>query len=630
MAQFKTAVITNRGMSLMSKVISGQATLNFTKIATSNHSYSDSQLAALTVLADVKQEALVSSVEKVNDTNVKVSTSFSNLTLNAGYYVKAIGLYAIDPALGEILYSVCIANEAVASPDYMPAYNNVGVSSLLVNMVTAIGNAANVSVSVDPAALATVTQVQNLQDQIDDLKGYVDYTDDDIYGVEVDFKNKTMKRLGAAVGHSAGEFFDDIKPWGGRKRCMISNDGYRLGYYGDAWYTETGALTQACKINTTPDAAEPTYTTFAVGTPVQVMVEQPKFYVKVVPLACEKAKYGRGVQMTKARFYVSPNPKPGFVIPEIFKAKNGVYQDFIYLSAFEGSVYDTSASAYLLEDEGSVDFTATTGDKLCSIAGAKPASGKNNNLTRANCRILAKNRNAGVTADSVSNGLGWRQHDIFAMSVTQILSLVEYATFNVQGAIGQGVCSLTDDGASNMAHVTGGTSLLGNASGNEANTNDGKHSVTYRGEENLWGNIWTWLDGINIECKDMQRVLLNPNYDTWADDTASNYDDAGFTGSWGNGYVSAYGWNEKYPYILFPTEVAGASNLPVGAYHYQNHSYNGFMVAQFGGGWDDGAGCGWDLAVSKTSSSRKRTFGGRLLYVPQADKPKYYYPAVAA
>lgn len=633
MAQFKTAVITTKGIALMGKVMRGQTALNFSKICTSDTTYTDSQLANLTALSGIKQTAQIASVTRQNDATAKVSTSFSNLSLTSGYYVRTIGLYAVDPSEGDILYSVCIVDTSVAQPDYMPPYNGVGVSSLLINMVTTVGNADSVTVTVDPAAVATVSQITDLQDQVDDLKGYVGYMDDEIYGVEVDFKNKRFTRLAGAEGQSAGTFFDNLSPWGGRKRCMLSDDGYILGYYGDAWYTESGKLNQAVKIEIKAASGdtEAEYKTFPVGTPVQVMVKQPKIWVKVVPLTLEKAKYGRGMQMKKARYYVSTTPKPGFVVPEVFKAKNGKYQDYIFLSAFKGSLYDVSASAYLLEDEQVADFTADTGDKMCSIAGAKPMSGKTQNLTRANSRALAKNRNAGVESDNTAGGEGWRQHDIFAMSVTQILALVEYATFDVQSAIGMGVCSLTDDGASNLAINNGSTSSMGNNSGSADDTSDGKHGVTYRGEENLWGNIWTWLDGINIESKGIQNIYLNPDYSTWADNTAENYEDSGFTGAMGNGYVSAYGWNDKYPYIMYPTECSGSDRLPVGAYHYQNAQANQWCVCALGGDWSSARTCGWYLSCDRGSGARIRTIGGRLLYVPQADKPKYLYPdAIAA
>lgn len=636
MAQFKTAVITKKGVALMGKILSGNTKLTFSKIATSDTTYRMDQLANLTALSGVKQEALIAEVKKKNDATVQVSTQFSNVALRTGYYARTIGLYAVDPAEGDILYSVCIVDEAVSTPDYMPPYNGVGVSSLIINMVTTVSNAANVTVTVDPAASATVSQVMDLQEQIDDLKGFTGYMDQDIYGVEVDFVNKKFTRLAGAVGQSAGEFFDALEPWGGRKRVMLSDDGYELGENGTPQYTETGKLVQAVKVELTPQTGSgenitpATYKTFPVGTPVQVMVRQPKYWVKIVPLSMSKATYGRGFQFDKARFYVSPVAKPGFVVNEVFKAANGLEQDYIYLSAFEGCLYDTSADAYILDDAQVADFAADTGDKLCSIAGAKPASGKTQNLTRKNTRQLCKNRNTGVEADNTAGGLGWRQHDIFALSVSQILMLVEYAHFDVRVKVGKGVCNITDDGDSNLALVTGGTSPLGNRSGNTPGGEDGKCSVSYRGEENLWGNIWTWLDGINIECKNIQNAYLNSDNLTMVDDTKESYEEAGFTLSHANGYVSKFGWDEKHPYILLPSKCNGASNS-VGAYHWQNHAYDGFVVALLGGVWNSGCICSpFSLGVSTASGNRYRSIGGRLLYVPQADRPKYLLPVMAA
>lgn len=177
--------------------------------------------------------------------------------------------------------------------------------------------------------------------------------DQDIYGVEVDFNAKKCVRLAGAVGRSEGEFFDNLTPWGGRKRVILSDDGYELGSYGDPQYTETGKLVQAVNVEITPEKpGSPSSTpavlkNFPIGTPVQVMVKQPKFWVKVVPLSMSKAAHGRGYQFDKARYYVSPTAKPGFMVIDTFKAANGQEQDYIYLSAFEGSLYDTSENAYI-------------------------------------------------------------------------------------------------------------------------------------------------------------------------------------------------------------------------------------------------------------------------------------------
>ena len=594
MGAFKSAVITKKGQALLAKVVAGTTKLEFTKIKISETALSG-DLASLTGIGTIKQEEKVASVVRQNGANVKVSASFSNETLGAGYYVRNIGLYATDPQDGEILYSISVADESTATADWMPPFNGIGVSSLLVDLVTAVSNASNVSVTVDPSAGATVAQIVNLQEQIDDVRTFVGYEQDDVYGVEVDFANKRFTRLAGAENMTAGADFSALNPWGGRKRCIVANDGTVLAYRGDTGYTEAGAITQAITVGDTE---------YPSGTKVQVMVEQPIFYIKAVPVKAKAATSGKGKQYVKGRFYISPTPKVGFTAPKAFEDNNGILQDKIYLAAYEGSIYDTSANAYLKADEQVADFAA---DLLCSIAGAKPASGKTQNLTRANVRKLCNNR-----------GAGWQSHNIFALSVTQWLIMVEYASMDCQSKIGKGVCNFTDDGSNNMAVVTGATAGLGNGSGIPDGGEDGKCSVSYRGEENLWGNIWTWLDLINILAKGVNEAYIHKAGSTVADDTVSGYENFGAQLSHSNGYQSAYGISEEYPELLLPTESAGSSNLLAGDYYWQNYTYNGFLIAMLGGRWTYGSSCGaWCLSVNDTSSGRVRTVGGRLLYVPQ-------------
>lgn len=55
------------------------------------------------------------------------------------------------------------------------------------------------------------------------------------------------------------------------------------------------------------------------------------------------------------------------------------------------------------------------------------------------------------------------------------------------------------------------------------------------------------------------------------------------------------------------------------------------MVALLGGRWNSGGICSpFYLGVGNASGDRNRDIGGRLLYVPQADKPKYLYKVMAA
>lgn len=593
MGAFKSAVITTKGQALLAKVVAGTTKLEFTKIKVSEQKLSG-DLASLTGIGTIKQEEKVASVVRQNGANVKVSASFSNETLGSGYYVRNIGLYANDPQDGEILYSISVADESTATADWMPPFNGIGVSSLLVNLVTAVSNASSVEVTVDPSAGATVAQITNLQEQIDDVRTFVGYEEEDVYGVEVDFVNKKFTRLAGAENMTAGEDFSALTPWGGRKRCILADDGTVLAYRGETGYTETGATTQAIT------KGEKEYPT---GTKVQVMVEQPIFYVKAVPVKSAVASSGRGKQYSKARFYISPTPKAGFKPVGGFRDANGNLQEKIYLAAYEGCIYDTSASAYLKNDEQVADFAA---DMLSSIASAKPASGLTQSLTRANTRKLANNR-----------GTGWQLSNIFSLSATQWLILVEYASFDAQAKVGQGVSTFTDDGTTNMSLVTGATAGLGNGSGIPDGGTNGKCSVSYRGEENLWGNIWTWLDGINIFNTDTTSAVYVKEYGAMKDDTTGDgYIPVGFGAFKGEGYISAFGIDGELMELFIPVANGGASNLPVGDYFWNNNT--GFRVTRLGGRWNDGATCGaWCLCWHNASSNRDRSIGGRLLYVPQ-------------
>jgi len=293
--------------------------------------------------------------------------------------------------------------------------------------------------------------------------------------------------------------------------------------------------------------------------------------------------------------------KAGFKVHPAF-VRNGVEMDKIYIGAYEGSTFDTSASAYNINDAQTVDWA---NDLLASIAGAKPTSGlTQSGATRSGFRTIAAQR-----------GTGWTQLTVQAATATELLFLVEYATFNMQSAIGVGVTNKTDDGASNMSEITGFTSSLGNATG-VATTTDGWTVVSYRGEENPYGNIWKWIDGINIYNYGEGSVYIADH--TFADSKKDGaYQDAGITIAGGNGYVSAFAYSEDFDWLFIASEVNGNSSLPVGDYFYQNKASSQYTVALLGGDWYYGASAGgfcWHVA--NAVSRRFRYIGGRLLYAP--------------
>lgn len=577
MAEFSKLVITNKGQALLAKMIAGSGNIEFTKISASSTAYTDAQLQGLTSLSNVKQTSLISKVTRTNEVAIKVEAAFTNTELTAGYYMKALGLYAVDPDAGEILYAV---TRETSGNCYMPAYNGITVSGAYVQLVTTVGNAENVSLEVDQAAVATIGDIQELQKQIADLEAFIGYSADDIYGVEVDFVNKRFTRLSGAANRTPGAGFDSINAFGGRKRCNVADDGTVTAYYGDSGYTTTGKN--------------------AAGTPVQVMVEQPKFYYKVVPMVLEKGV--KGTKIRKARYYVSDTLKPGFKVHPAF-VDNGVVNPYIYLAAFEGALFDTSANAYILDNAQVADFAA---DKLSSIAGTKPAGGDTQNLTRANVRLLAQKR-----------GKGWEQAYAATAAASQLLMLIEYASFDMQKAIGNGNTNQTSSAAN--IQYTGATVSLGNASGAVTNAN-GIQIVSYRGEENFWGNIWTWVDGMNEENPDPfeegQVGTLYVADHGFADNSkASPYKNTGIHPIQGSGYVSAFGYSEEFDWLFIAVEYSGNSTLPVGDYAWNQNP--GWRVAVLGGCCTYGASAGafyWYL--NGAHSYRHWDIGGRLVYVP--------------
>ncbi|APF23190.1 pyocin knob domain-containing protein [Clostridium butyricum] len=167
MANFKQTVITKAAHNLIAKSLSGSANINFTRVATSKYDYksfSQSKLESLTSLEDIKQYVAVDKVEKIGEASVNVSVKITNANITEGYYVNTIGLFAIDPEEGEILYSVTVAETA----DYFPADNGVNCSGINLDLVTEVSNASNVNITVNYAGYATNEDIEKVNSHLNE------------------------------------------------------------------------------------------------------------------------------------------------------------------------------------------------------------------------------------------------------------------------------------------------------------------------------------------------------------------------------------------------------------------------------------------------------------------------------
>lgn len=419
---------------------------------------------------------------------------------------------------------------------------------------------------------------------------------DGVVGIQVDYANKTFERLAAATGLNAGADFNRFPMFGGRRRCNVADDGTINAYFGDDGYTEDGSNGQ-------------------------VMVYQPAFYYRVLPITMTPQTDGVGYHLRKANYYVSATERPGFKLHPAFRDADGNPVDYILIGAYEGSLYDTSAAAYILDDAQVMDAAA---DKFCSIAGVKPASGLTQNLTRPNIEQMAKNR-----------GTGWHGDFIQVASVNQLLMMIEMGTMNLQTAIGQGVVSISDNSAYNCSSLTGSTVSFGNGTGRAASTTnekggattnetaDGKTAVVYRGVENLWGNIWKFVYGVNIYGNGSQKggvPFICTDLAFAESKKDGNYKSAGFSVTNANGYISAMGYGDPdFDWLFMASECLGNSTLPVGDYTYVTANLNGYRIAQLGSFWNYGTFAGgfcWTLSYGV--GARYRAVGGRLVFIPTA------------
>ena len=443
--------------------------------------------------------------------------------------------------------------------------------------------------------------IAETNDAVADLKTYLGYTSGDILGLQADFENKVFTRLSAAVGKNAGSDFDVFPMYGGRRRVVVDSDNEIDESIAPASVTETDY-------------------------DLDVMVYQPKFYYKVVPLKLEKQSGGTGYHIRKANYYITSTPHAGFKVHPLFIDANGNEVDYVLLSAYEASYLHAETGNYHYFSDGTDTNTNIdwAHDVLKSMPGVKPISGQRKAMTKANMEALAQRKSS-----------NWHLDTIKSVSANQLLMIIEMGQFNTQAAMGSGVTDTPNNGAYNCSSLTGSTASLGNATGMAAettyesagnetvNTTNGKLSVSYRGLENPWGNIWKHVNGINLwgngEMGGGQAYIAD-NFSFDEEAHSGNYHPAGFTIANTGGWISAFAYgNEDFDWLFMPSETSGNSAVPVGDRYYGTENMNGYYIIRHGSYWNSGSAAGgFLLNCLGPSGSKANSIGGRLLYVPTA------------
>ena len=185
------------------------------------------------------------------------------------------------------------------------------------------------------------------------------------------------------------------------------------------------------------------------------------------------------------------------------------------------------------------------------------------------------------------------------MSMTiKLLYIVEFADWDSQKCIGYGC------GNNSAAQGAGSSDSMPYHTGTmqSARTTYGV-GTQYRHIEDLWGNVYDWVDGCYYNSSGL-NLILNP---------ANFSDSSGGTpvGVPSNGYPSALGVKTAGPYPVFiPTAAAGSDNTCVP----DDWSFDASSPClRVGGGYSQSLSHGLFYVNGNTASSSNANIGSRLL-----------------
>lgn len=286
-----------------------------------------------------------------------------------------------------------------------------------------------------------------------------------------------------------------------------------------------------------------------------VLVKIPKFWVKVT----------NGAEL---EIQIADKAKEGFnVSPAHTDRGDGKGErDYIYVSRY------TLNSSY----------KSTSGNQSV------------NSMTRATARSNIKSR-----------GTGYYQYDYLTYLTILYLYLVEYADWNAQNVIGYGYCASGNSGQIN----TGGTDNMTYHTGTAGSSRDANDAIQYRYIENLWGNIFQWVDGIYFTGTSI-NVIKNP--ENFSD--SANGTQLSFTRASASGYVSDVGSDNTNPEYIYPTAVNGSPTTYCSDYNFYKSSG---VVLYAGGGWANSGYCGvLCLSCDILASQYYSDGSARLIYLP--------------
>ena len=392
-----------------------------------------------------------------------------------------------------------------------------------------------------------------------------------IIGVEWNQSTDTWTRIdvdGNSYAWSAAEI-NAHATWGGMTRVNLAVAGTESAVYGGAGYAED-------------------------GTNGRVMVRVPQFWYKA-----------SSPSANVYRWWISDMATTGFAIHPAFYQRGGTAASNIYVGAYEADGYLDGATF-----------------KLHSRAGVTPVTGgvAYTNLPNAG-RLTIDD-----AEDYANNiGSGWGCINIWSRSAVTLLAMVEWGNLDSQTVLGMGIVSKpagVNFAGENTASFNVNTNLDATLTGAgddglAGEASDGLRPVTWRGIENLWGNAWSFVIGMNaidaayrvIKAAGLAAVTMNGELG------AGEYDTSTAAPITSDGYISNIESEALLLPLLISSATAGASNTYIPDYQY-SHDAGETNIVLLGGVWADGvlAGVAF-LRLSDVASISGRGIGARCEFI---------------
>lgn len=600
---FEKVYITKQGALLAAKTLQGKKIeFDHAEVGSGNLSGNAVDKTALTTKV---LECPIQKVEITENTQAKVSFIFKNTDANNGFYFREIGLFAIDPdTKAKVLY----------------AYTNAGTTAEYINNSIAekIEKHISINVIVDNAQNVNITldenQIYVTEKEMEEAIKKAITKKGNLYGIKRKVNDNTSsawERIEDSVGLVAkatknGEEvqndFDNRYPWSEIISYNYNVEEKKINaYYGDPTFKFDGSNGE-------------------------VLTRIPEFYWK------------REIIDGYEYIYISDYAIAGFNKSEEFSV--GRYDACIdedgKLHSYSGYSPSTNKNitqhrdaAKLLSDEFCmIDYRYFMLQLLYLVEYANYNSQSQLGNGIVSMRYTASDK--AIIAGETTNTIVIATNDYFkvgqqiaigttvdGVSICKDRTITEIAEYSKDTTEGT---AITFDGEpvniaiGNIIHACaqkeGGCDSLGMKSG--CLVNDSQHAVIYRGIENIFGNVFNWIDGLNIQ--EYQAYICRNPEEYISDKFEAPYNKLGYVNcNERDMYIKKLGFDEKNPDIALPIEIGGGAGSSSGMCDFYTSS-EGNRVARVGGGFFNGANAGlWCWICVSSSATSNLSCGARLL-----------------